>query len=101
VASATEIPTNLNIKGVRPTNMVATTHLRSIFQVGSEVEVTNTIAARSDVSSRDKAMSREPSSGEAEMGTKKILEPGELSFDEDTRGGMGRHLGLMSTTFLM
>lgn len=30
-----------------------------------------------------------------------ILRPGELSFDEDTAGGLGRHLGLWSTTFLM
>lgn len=30
-----------------------------------------------------------------------MLEPGELSFAEDTSGGMGRHLGLFSTTFLM
>lgn len=27
--------------------------------------------------------------------------PGELSFEEDTAGGLGRHLGLFSTTFLM
>lgn len=31
----------------------------------------------------------------------KIIAPGELSFEEDTAGGMGRHLGLVSTTFLM
>lgn len=30
-----------------------------------------------------------------------ILNPGELSFEEDTAGGLGRHLGLWSTTFLM
>lgn len=29
------------------------------------------------------------------------LQPGELSFEEDTAGGLGRHLGLWSTTFLM
>lgn len=28
-------------------------------------------------------------------------EVGELSFEEDTRGGLGRHLGIVSTTFLM
>jgi hypothetical protein len=39
-------------------------------------------------------------SGGADMEAK-ILEPGELSFDEDTRGGLGRHLGLTSTTFPM
>lgn len=27
--------------------------------------------------------------------------PGELSFEEDTAGGMGRHLGITSTTLLM
>jgi hypothetical protein len=31
----------------------------------------------------------------------RVLEPGELTFEEDTAGGMGRHLGLFSTTFLM
>lgn len=30
-----------------------------------------------------------------------IVQPGELSFEEDTSGGLGRHLGLFSTTFLM
>lgn len=30
-----------------------------------------------------------------------ILHPGELNFDEATAGGLGRHLGLWSTTFLM
>lgn len=29
------------------------------------------------------------------------VQPGELTFEEDTAGGMGRHLGLFSTTFLM
>ena len=29
------------------------------------------------------------------------VQPGELSFEEDTAGGLGRHLGLFSTTFLM
>jgi hypothetical protein len=72
-----------------------------MFQIGSKAEVTNTTAAQSDVSSRDKAMFRDLGGGETETGTEKILEPGELSFDEDTRGGMGRQLGLMSTTFLM
>lgn len=28
-------------------------------------------------------------------------QPGELTLAEDTAGGMGRHLGLFSTTFLM
>jgi hypothetical protein len=31
----------------------------------------------------------------------KIIAPGELSFEESTSGGLGRHLGLFSTTFLM
>ncbi|MCJ1357803.1 MAG: hypothetical protein MMC33_007799 [Icmadophila ericetorum] len=30
-----------------------------------------------------------------------IIHPGELSFEEDTAGGLGRHLGLFSTTFLI
>ena len=29
------------------------------------------------------------------------VHPGELSFEEDVAGGLGRHLGLFSTTFLM
>lgn len=28
-------------------------------------------------------------------------QPGELTFAEDTAGGMGRHLGIFSATFLM
>lgn len=31
----------------------------------------------------------------------KSLEAGELSLEEDAAGGMGRHLGLFSTTLLM
>jgi hypothetical protein len=31
----------------------------------------------------------------------KLVAPGELSFEEDTSGGLGRHLGLFSTTLLM
>lgn len=30
-----------------------------------------------------------------------LVGPGELTFEEDTAGGMGRHLGLFSTTALM
>ena len=30
-----------------------------------------------------------------------LLKPGELSYAEVTAGGLGRHLGLFSTTFLM
>jgi L-type amino acid transporter 9 len=30
-----------------------------------------------------------------------LLNPGELSFEEDTAGGMGRHLGITSTTLLI
>ena len=29
------------------------------------------------------------------------LHPGELSLEEDVAGGLGRHLGVTSTTFLM
>jgi hypothetical protein len=38
---------------------------------------------------------------EDEKANDRSLETGELSFAEDTSGGMGRHLGLMDTTFLM
>ena len=30
-----------------------------------------------------------------------LIQPGELSYAEVTAGGLGRHLGLFSTTFLM
>lgn len=30
-----------------------------------------------------------------------LVAPGELSFEEDTAGGLGRHLGLTTTTLLM
>lgn len=30
-----------------------------------------------------------------------LLRPSELSFEQVTAGGLGRHLGLFSTTFLM
>jgi len=81
--------------------MAVTTRLRSIFQTGSKGEDGVPPAARSDVSSQDKALFRDSDSGEVDMEAEKILAPGELSFDEDTRGGLGRHLGLTSTTFLM
>lgn len=29
------------------------------------------------------------------------VQPGELSLEQDTAGGLGRHFGLSSTTFLM
>lgn len=38
---------------------------------------------------------------EAETIADTTVQPGELSFEEDTAGGLGRHLGLYSTTFLM
>ena len=31
----------------------------------------------------------------------RVVVPGEMSFEEVTAGGMGRHLGLFSTTLLM
>lgn len=30
-----------------------------------------------------------------------IVQPGDLTLEQDTAGGLGRHLGLFSTTFLM
>lgn len=38
---------------------------------------------------------------DVEPAADRIVEPGELTFEEDTSGGLGRHLGLVSTTFLM
>ncbi len=81
--------------------MAVTTRLRSIFQSGSNGGNIEATAARSDVSSQDKTLFHDSDSREADMEAEKTLEPGELNFDEDTRGGLGRHLGLVSTTFLM
>lgn len=81
--------------------MAITTRLRSIFQSNAKSEDANITAARNDVSSNDKALFRDSESADAELEADKLLEPGELSFEEDTRGGLGRHLGLVSTTFLM
>lgn len=38
---------------------------------------------------------------EVEHDTDESVQPGELTLEEDTAGGMGRHLGLFSTTLLM
>jgi hypothetical protein len=81
--------------------MAIPTRLRAIFQSGYKVENVNTPAARPAVSSEDKALFRDSDSGEADMDAEKIPEAGELSFEENIRGGLGRHLGLTSTTFLM
>jgi hypothetical protein len=81
--------------------MAVTTRLWSIFQSGSRGGNRVNAADRSDVSPQDKALFRNSDSGEIDMEAEKILAPGELSFDEDTRGGLGRHLGPTSTTFLM
>ena len=41
------------------------------------------------------------SSNDVEPAADRLVAPGELTFEEDTMGGLGRHLGLFSTTFLM
>ncbi len=71
---------------------MALNRLRSLFE--PRVGVPNI-----DLMIRDKSPSQD---GEDEkLGDERLLEPGELSFAEDTSGGLGRHLGLFSTTFLM
>ena len=51
-----------------------------------------------EISSRQET----PPEKEAVVGASpEILQPGELSLEEDTAGGLGRHLGLFSTTFLI
>lgn len=42
-----------------------------------------------------------PHIGKAELDAVHTIQPGDLSLEEDTAGGLGRHLGLFSTTFLM
>ena len=42
-----------------------------------------------------------PHTENAELDAVHIVQPGDLSLEEDTAGGLGRHLGLFSTTFLM
>lgn len=41
------------------------------------------------------------STSNEELRADAIIAPGELSFEEGTSGGLGRHLGLFSTTLLM
>lgn len=58
---------------------------------------TKDVAANNEeglVSSQSRRSSEEP---EADA----IVGPGEVSFEQATAGGLGRHLGLWSTTFLM
>lgn len=42
-----------------------------------------------------------PHTEKAELDAVHTVQPGDLSLEEDTAGGLGRHLGLFSTTFLM
>ena len=45
--------------------------------------------------------SETPLGEEALHGGPQVQDAGELNFEEYTRGGLGRHLGVFSTTFLM
>lgn len=36
-----------------------------------------------------------------EVDARRTPQPGDLTLEQDTAGGLGRHLGLFSTTFLM
>ena len=38
---------------------------------------------------------------EVEFDPDHSVQPGDLTLEQDTAGGLGRHLGLFSTTFLM
>ena len=40
-------------------------------------------------------------SEEVEFDADHTVQPGELTLEQDAAGGLGRHLGLSSTTFLM
>jgi hypothetical protein len=53
------------------------------------------------VSASEDAKSPSSDSFGAQHESEDNAEAGELKFDESTQGGLGRHLGLFSTTFLM
>lgn len=54
-----------------------------------------------DQPANTKGVLRESVREDGEPKADQDVNPGELTFEEDTRGGLGRHLGLFSTTFLM
>jgi hypothetical protein len=82
--------------------MAITTWLRSIFQFDSHDEILTVTVVLAGAFPDDKAFFRNSQSADVELeGGDKLLQPGELSSDEDTRGGLGKHLGLTSTAFLM
>lgn len=49
----------------------------------------------------DVAVNGSATASNAEPEADVIIAPGELTFEEGTSGGLGRHLGLVSTTLLM
>ncbi|KAG2156963.1 amino acid transporter [Suillus bovinus] len=52
-------------------------------------------ASESQLSEKDQRIQKEPNNDDTD------LNPGELTFEEDTAGGLGRHLGVTSCTLLI
>lgn len=66
-----------------------------MFLSGSRSEGTSINNNAQPVSAADETKAMEQGIGDLdEPEADQLVEPGELSFDEDTRGGLGRHLGL-------
>jgi len=76
--------------------MAISNRIRSIFKDGGEKNVTTFQFDNERTISESSSGNRD-----GEPLADQIIEPGGLSFEEDVSGGMGRHLGLFSTTFLM
>ena len=68
---------------------------RKGFNLGTVKEETSP----ADDSSGDNGIVRDDSQLAADA--HRAVQPGELTLEEDAAGGLGRHLGLFSTTFLM
>ncbi|RFU27127.1 hypothetical protein B7463_g9211, partial [Scytalidium lignicola] len=80
--------------------MAITQRLQSLFGGDRNGEVT-AAPTNSTVYPEQKGVVLDASSGDIEPDADRVVGPGELSFEEDVKGGMGRHLGLVSTTFLI
>ena len=81
--------------------MPLTTRLQSMFQSTPDCDDTNHTAEQSVVFTNDTITINDVESRHPKQPAENVLEPGGLSVDEDTSGGLGRHVGLMTATFLM
>ena len=82
-------------------SMAIARRLQSLFSSDRHGEVVAAIPPSDTGYPDQKGVVLDASSGDGGPGADRTVAPGELSFEEDIRGGMGRHLGLTSTTFLM